>query len=344
MPSIVQSAHAAGTSVSFGAGTTAGNCLAVPVLDFGSLSTPSVTAVKIGGSADNFAARSTSPGTQHGLATIWTDAGCTGGQTAVAVTMSNSSHPATFAYEFSGVVGSSELDVQDSGTGSSGTWSSGSVSTNQAVEVWIGAAVVNGSAPTGPSSPWTNTTQTSSTTDGISGYQITSSTGSAVYNGSSTSAGWAAAVVALKTPTAVSDSDTGAGADSASIAVSSADTGSGADTQALTASVPGSDTGTGADTASIGIPGSDTAAGADTATGGLLVTSSDTGSGADSGAVTSVAVTAGDTATGAETTTILASAPAADTGTGADSAVARRLLRVRWKAPDRLSTSGGTTQ
>jgi hypothetical protein len=340
-PALVQSKSAAGTSLTLTSATTAGNCLVVAVADFGSLSTPSVSAVKIGGAADNFAALVTSANTEKGLATIWADPSCTVSSTSITITQSAGVAPVIFAYEFSGVAGSSILDLSDSGTNLNGTWSSGTTgTTNQASEVWVGVGVVNAATPTGPSSPWTNQSLASSNTNGIAGYQITTSAAAAVYNGTSASAKWAAAVVTLKSATLISDSDTGTGADTGTVSVSSPDTGSGADTGSVTASVPGSDTGAGAETASVRVSGADAGTGADAATASLLVTGTDTGSGADTGSVTTVLVSGSDSGTGAESSTIRASLSAADTGAGAE---AGQVLRrgVLWNAPDKLSKTGG---
>jgi hypothetical protein len=100
----------------------------------------------------------------------------------------------------------------------------------------------------------------------------------------------------------------------------------------------------------------DTGAGADTGT--IRVTSADTGTGTDAGGISQEA----DTGTGTEASTITATVSAADTGSGADaggiggvqagdtgsgtdgsgSVTVRELQMVRWSAPDKLSTSGGT--
>lgn len=103
-------------------------------------------------------------------------------------------------------------------------------------------------------------------------------------------------------------SDTGAGADTATVTVSGADAGTGADAGQISQEA---DTGTG------------TEAGTVTAT----VPAADTGSGADSGAIGGVIT--GDTGAGAE---------------GSGSVTAIPLLMVRWSAADKLSTKGGTMQ
>lgn len=199
MPAVVQTASGNGTTLSFASATTAGNCVVVCFLDNGSLTTPSVSAMTLGGSAGNFAALVTSTNSAgHQLATIWADPSCAGGQTAIAVTEASGNHPVIIAYEISGIASASPLDKSSTGNASSGTWSSGTTATTtQAAEAWVGCAVINNTPPTGPGAPWTNTNQTNSTTQAIAGQQITSSTGTATYNGTSGSTNWAAAVVTL---------------------------------------------------------------------------------------------------------------------------------------------------
>lgn len=128
------------------------------------------------------------------------EANAASGQTAIAVTETNANAPVIIAFEVSGLVTASVLDVSHSATGTATSWSSGSTTTTtQATELWLGAACVVNTAPTGPASPWTNISQASSTTDGIAGSQIVSSTGAASYAGTGGgSNGWASVVVALK--------------------------------------------------------------------------------------------------------------------------------------------------
>ena len=364
MPLIVQTAHAAGTSVSFGAGTSGGSCVTAALGDIGFVNTPAVTAVTLGGSADNFAVLATATGTSHQMVTIWADPSCASAQTAVAVTETNSGHPSVIAYEISGIAATSPLDQSSTGAASSGTsWSSGTTGTTaQAAQAWIGAAVLP-ATPTGPSSPWANTTQANSSDQVIAGQQITASTGTATYSGTSAGAVWAAVVVTLKPGTIpVSGGDTGAAADTATIAVTSSDAGSGTETGAVAAAVPGADTGTGTEaTASIAVTSADTGSGADTGTATQGTSGSDAGTGTEAGSI-AAAVPGGDTAAGAEPGAITARTSSSDTAAGAEAGSVTLLIpvgspdagsaaesasvkvkpAVLWRAPGRLSRKGGT--
>jgi hypothetical protein len=204
--SVVQSKSGTGTTLSFTSATTAGNCIVVGYTDEIGAETP--TGVTLGGAAGNFAqlvAAAATPVEFNGVVALWADPSCAGGQTAISVTVSGSNAPAVWAIEVSGLVPSSPLDKETSSSGSSGSWSSGSTATtSQATELWVGACcdIGVGNAPpiTGPSSPWVNTTVTNASADPqIFGYQIASSTGTAVYSGTIGPAdGWIAAVATLK--------------------------------------------------------------------------------------------------------------------------------------------------
>lgn len=200
--SVVQSVKGTGTSVSFSSNTTAGNCVVVVVCDKTGLGVCSVSAVKLGGAADNFgsSAAVTGGGSSTGnvLTSIWVDPNCAGGQTAVAATVANSTSPVIFAYEISGLATSSVVDqTASSGTSTGSSFSSGSTATtSQANEIWIGA-VSAGATPSNPTG-YTSQSQISGAEVGQAGYDIVSSTGTAVYNstlGFSTS--HSAAVVTL---------------------------------------------------------------------------------------------------------------------------------------------------
>lgn len=103
-------------------------------------------------------------------------------------------------------------------------------------------------------------------------------------------------------------SDTGSGADSASVAVeaSASDTGAGADSATTVVTVTASDTATGVDTATVD-------------TGATAKTGDDSGAGTDSGSL-AAAGSAAETATGTDTGTVAAGATGADTATAVDSA------------------------
>lgn len=103
---------------------------------------------------------------------------------------------------------------------------------------------------------------------------------------------------------------------------SSSDTGSGADAATLEASPTAADTGSGADAATlVGSPSSsDTGSGADAGTLVASPSASDTGSGADVGALVA-SITSPDSAVGADAGSLVTSIGAADTGAGVDAGV-----------------------
>lgn len=206
-PVIIQSKRIDGaTSGSFTNPTTAGNTVVVQVNGFSGTNglVPSITGVTLGGSADNFANAATGVSSfvtgDYDLAGIWVDKNCAGGQTAVAVSVSNFSITAGIVIsEVSGLTASPLDAIAAAGASAGGTaWSSGTAvpnPTSQASEIWFGAASLAGSGtlPAG----WTNQMYA----DGLAGtgYQIVAATGAAVYAGTQSSAdGWAAAVVTLK--------------------------------------------------------------------------------------------------------------------------------------------------
>lgn len=203
---------------------TAGNCLVANVNVVGSAGTPSVSGVKTGSNVENWAKGvEVDDATNTACSAIWVDPNTAGGGTTVAVTVAfnatatttNSVTVMVDAFEFSGVVTSSPVDKTTTGaTGQTSTsWSSGTTSTiSQASEVLIGtmtATAASGSTTvTGPSSPWTNESVISSTVAfsgtsfdcyALSGYQIVSSTGTATYNGTTSSSSiWDSVALTLK--------------------------------------------------------------------------------------------------------------------------------------------------
>lgn len=207
--SFVQNKTGTGTSVSsititLTSSTTAGNCLAAAIAVNNSGVT--VTGITLGGSAGNWTQQKTISG--GATLFLWTDHNCAGGQTSVVVSLSAAVNVTAAVYEFSGVVATPPLDQSASASGtSSGTFSSGATATTTvASEVWFGAAgakTTGGAGLVGPSSPWTSITQlvagTVGATSMVAGYQIVSSTGSAIYSGTETSGNpYAAAVITLK--------------------------------------------------------------------------------------------------------------------------------------------------
>lgn len=199
---LVQQKSGTGSSLSFTNPTTAGNCVVVGYTD--SQGATGVSTVKLGGVADHFAQVAQSAANPGGkgevLAALWADPNCAGGQTAVTVTPTGTaSAPTIWIAEFSGIVLSSPVDKTSPNSGTSDSWSSNSTATtSQGNELWIGACCTV-SLPTGPSSPWNNTVQSDGAGDNqLFGYQITASTGAAVYSGTGAgSSGWAAVVGTL---------------------------------------------------------------------------------------------------------------------------------------------------
>lgn len=207
MALIVQAITGTGTSLSFLSPTTAGNCVVACLGDIsGTLNAAAVTAMKLGGVVDNFGASAlqTAGGSpSQGYATIWADPNCSGGQTAVAATASNTVDPVMCLYEISSIVTSSVLDSTGNNSAStSASWTSlATGTTTGASDAIIGVAVCGGFGTlTGPASLWTNHSQAGlSATDLISGSQLASATGTFTYSGTiNASEKWAAAVVALK--------------------------------------------------------------------------------------------------------------------------------------------------
>lgn len=193
---------------SFASNTTAGNCVIVVIAASngggGSGVIPSITGVTLGGSADNFTqAVSSTTGSSGGNIlenAIWIDLNCAGGQKAISVSGSNLNAGGAIIYEFSGLTSVDQISGSNSGTGTATSWSSNSTpATTAAAELWVGGVYGFGSPGAHqPGAPWINT---NTSNQGVgAGYQITSSTGSAVYSGTQSNAQWAAVVATLKGP------------------------------------------------------------------------------------------------------------------------------------------------
>jgi hypothetical protein len=212
-------------AATFSASTIAGNCLfaTITIATANGTSAATISSVTSNGAAEHWASEVSAvqnPGLGGATTTaIWADPNTTGGQTIVDVTVTLPTAPTGTAeaafmvntFEFSGVAGSGILDKSDSATSSgSNAWSSGTTATTtQASEVWIGAATANLSSSftmTPPATLWTNETLLSTswgnagTAKQAAGYQIVSSTGTAVYAGSTSSVStiWSAAVATFK--------------------------------------------------------------------------------------------------------------------------------------------------
>lgn len=139
-PMVVQTATGRAASLTtlnltFPANTTAGNLIVVGVASWGDSANPVVSAVTLGGSADNFAvvpSTSTANNLPNvGSTSLWADPKCAGGSGALVVTASTGSgnHPNLigFAWEVSGVVANAAVaTVTD--TSASSTLSGGGTS------------------------------------------------------------------------------------------------------------------------------------------------------------------------------------------------------------------------
>lgn len=203
MVAVVQTASHNSGAVTFGAGTTGGNC---PVVGIGVESTAAVTitGVTLGGAAGHFgqlpgAQASANSGGIFQSVDMWADPNCASGQTAVAITASGSTVAlGGVAWEVSGLAATLAglLDKVSANHATSGAWSSGTTAaTTKAAEFWAGVVSVN-NTPTGPASPWTNTRPASDAVDMVAGQQVTTATGTATYSGTGSGI-WAAAVVTL---------------------------------------------------------------------------------------------------------------------------------------------------
>jgi hypothetical protein len=178
-------------TVTFGSGSTAGNCLAVCAGSVAGTDNPTISGITLGGSAGNFASANTAYNNNDANAAIWIDPDCAGSETSVAISWigGSGSNPAVaaYAFEWAGVKTSSPLDKAPAGvTGSGTSWSSGSTGTlSQANEVAFG--VVGGiySSITGPGLPWTNEAliTVGSNFGLIAGYQQVSATSALTYSG-----------------------------------------------------------------------------------------------------------------------------------------------------------------
>jgi hypothetical protein len=200
MASLVQSASNTATSgttvtVTLGSSATSNNCLVVKVGGASGSSTPSVSTVKIGGSADHFgstaAKKQSATGADFMDCEIWVDAGLGVNSTSVVVTFAASiAAGMVYVEEWSGVLTSSAVDKTNSGSSSTSTFSSGSSGTlTQANEVVVGAVVADllSGTPTltGPSSPWTNLTQINAASQSLlCSYETVSATTAQTYTGS----------------------------------------------------------------------------------------------------------------------------------------------------------------
>ena len=193
MVAIVQTASNTGNAVTvtLGSPTTASNCLVACVALGSGGSLASVTSIKLGGSADNWAQLKAVGDLTTGAEqlAVWADPNCAGGQTSVVMQPAVANTNVMYVFEASGIAPSSILDqfgTADSGgsqTGPSFSVSTGGATT-QASELAVGCVYGYNQTITGPSSPWVNESTVSNGTRTLqAGYQILSSTGTVTYSG-----------------------------------------------------------------------------------------------------------------------------------------------------------------
>lgn len=199
-PTLVQETDGAGLSKSFGSATTSGNTLVVVVTD---AAANTVSAVTLGGAAGNFT-KIKEVSVADAMVSVWVDANCAGGQTAIAATESGSLTPHIWAYEFQGT------RIVDQSAGASGVSAGWSVATSASTlvpnEAWIAAVSSNnGYAISAINGSWTNENGydylfgSSVIGECQSSYQIVTATGVATYSGTTYSYGnWAAAVITIR--------------------------------------------------------------------------------------------------------------------------------------------------
>jgi hypothetical protein len=212
-PRVVQSKQGGGNSISgtltitLDAGTTSGNSLIVIIGNNASDVDPS--SITLGGvSLTKDAAKA---GAASQAVSFWSLSNIAGGQTSVVITHSATWSPGVTVLEVPGLVTSSPFDVATAGgtssAGSQSSFDSGSNTTNDDAELWLGCCVTFGTSghttitPTGSGTwtPFTNDAE-GSFTDVRCAYQIVSTTGTLQYAGTLTSAAadWTALAVSYK--------------------------------------------------------------------------------------------------------------------------------------------------
>jgi hypothetical protein len=195
-------ANPSSVTVTLSSATTLNNTLIVLIGSYNSTTVPSpISGVTLGGSAGSFASQyfnSTGPaGTYSDYCgwALWMDPKCAGGQTSVVTSLTTPADTYlanVFVYEVAGLNGGVLDQVSYAGS-STTTFSSGSTPTTTAAnEFWCGGVISDVSGPSYvlPSSPWVNDTTLESTYYVAAGYQVATSTGSAVYSGTRTGSGY----------------------------------------------------------------------------------------------------------------------------------------------------------
>lgn len=180
--------------------TSPGSCLIVCIMPFSGTGTSSVSGVTVGGSADNFA-QAAGVGTNQSSAFIWADPNCASGQTSVVVAGSNllvaTTDGGIVIYEVAGLALTSVVDKTQISSLTSGslTYTTGTTPTTTAPnELVVGCASVGGS----PSSPAGYTSTINTGNFSIAGQKIVSSTGTFIYNGTSSNGPYGGAIATFK--------------------------------------------------------------------------------------------------------------------------------------------------
>lgn len=318
--------------------TTAGNMLTLSV---GTKDAPDEVTGITGGGTWQRAVTAGTGGVASQASEIWYCMNCSAGVTSLSVTLAGNTRVVAWYGEFSGLATSAALDVTAATIGSSTTPSPGAITPSQANGLALGMCQFVNTSTTVSSGPtgWTRPTSgnvesaagSASGTEMDAAYKIDPGTSSDTPTWTiGTSRNWGAAVAVFKPAsggsTPIAGADTGAGADTATVApaITGTDTGSGADSGSLTASLAASDTGVGVDSAVVDVVadpkvGADTGAGVDTSIVAAGIAASDTAVGADS-AVTTATLTGTDIGAGVDATSLTVNITASDTGTGVDAA------------------------
>lgn len=160
---------------------------------------PQVTAITLGGAADQWAKVTQLRSTTRNDAEVWSDPGCAAGQTAVAVTFAGGGGTGDLwvtVYEVAGNLTADQIKTAENSIGT--TWTSGaSPTTTQAAEVFFATGMFAGSQTPAVTGAGTWTTQSSGISAALvqtSGYQNVAATGTATFSGTiGTAANWTVA-------------------------------------------------------------------------------------------------------------------------------------------------------
>jgi hypothetical protein len=184
--------------------TGTGNTLVACVTTTGATTSPAVSAITLGGSADHWQAAVTDPGTVKYGGAIWYDPGCASGQTSVVVSISGGSGVSgeiyVAVYEVAGVLFADQHSTGDAASGAV-SWSSGATGTTaQASEIFFGACTASTAIPTVTGAgTWTTQSSGLGALDQVSGFQAVTSTGTATFSGTIPSGGYTALVATFST-------------------------------------------------------------------------------------------------------------------------------------------------